>query len=405
VIIYVLHEKVGHLGIFVGADVARKEHDQIVGSADVISHLPPGLYEMKLHQKDGPAIGNVDPLEPGNYSMRFEPRTMDDLRALNPEGREEEKLFSTVAKVSGWNALAYKTCVRPWLRPLAVRSVADATLDLHSLRSQRRVLSDANPAVRSIADLAEHVREHRHTVVADHPAKHLEHTAASWVETWLNLYRDLRDQNVVQYTRLAYGPLGLGAWLPPDMPDEAHAVARAKAELEAVRTEVLQHIDQGGYPQAVCRILLTAMQCSGTFERRHLRAAQKLAERRLPGPDGQIRGSAIDWAGIIRNEARIQAVAPAEAWAALGRMLPDAAARERAVAVTVAVLMMEHGASGPASVLLVELMASLALSPKRVAALVQQLRVLAEEKPAAGFARQKASKRVTLRGQKRSGTV
>jgi hypothetical protein len=48
VIVYVLHESVGHLGIFVGADIARKEHDQIVTSLDVIDHLPPGLYEMKV---------------------------------------------------------------------------------------------------------------------------------------------------------------------------------------------------------------------------------------------------------------------------------------------------------------------------------------------------------------------
>ena len=381
VIIYVLHEKVGHLGIFVGADVARKEHDQIVSSVDVISHLPPGLYEMKLRLKDGQAIASHDPLEPGSYGMHFEPRSMADLRALNPEGREEEKLFSTVAKVSGLNALAYKSLVRPWLRPLAVRGVADATLDLHSLRSQRRALSDANPAVRTIADLADHVREHRHAVVGDHPARHMEHTAASWIETWLNLYRDLRDQGVVQFTRQAYGPLGLGALLPPDTPDEEHALARAQAELAEVRREVLPRVAEGGYPQAVCRILLAAMLCSGTFERRHLRLAKRLAERRLPGLNGQVRGPAIDWDAIIRHEARVNAVAPAEAWAALGEMLSDTAARERAVAVAVAVLMMEPGASGPASVLIEQLMAELGLNPKRVAALVQQLKAQVSAAP------------------------
>jgi pimeloyl-ACP methyl ester carboxylesterase len=117
VIIYVLHEKVGHLGIFVGADIARKEHDQIVNSVDVIAHLPPGLYEMKLQPKDSQDGARHDPLEPGSYSMQFERRTMDDLRALNPEGRAEEQLFSTVAKVSEINANLYKNWVRPWLMP------------------------------------------------------------------------------------------------------------------------------------------------------------------------------------------------------------------------------------------------------------------------------------------------
>ena len=210
----------------------------------------------------------------------------------------------------------------------------------------------------------------------------MEHTAASWIETWLNLYRDLRDQGVVHFARQAYGPLGLGALLPPDTPDEERALARAQGELAEVRRQVLPHIAEGGYPHAVCRILLAAMLCSGSLERRHLRLAQRLAERRLPGPNGQVRGPAIAWDGIIRNEARINAVAPAEAWAALGEMLPDRAARERAVAVAVAVLMMEPGTSGPASVLIEQLMADLGLSPKRVATLVQQLKAQVSAAPA-----------------------
>jgi hypothetical protein len=66
VIVYVLHESVGHLGIFVGADIAKKEHDQIVTSLDVIDHLPPGLYEMKLRDKAGLTELRWDDLEPGS---------------------------------------------------------------------------------------------------------------------------------------------------------------------------------------------------------------------------------------------------------------------------------------------------------------------------------------------------
>jgi hypothetical protein len=119
VIVYVLHESVGHLGIFVGADIAKKEHDQIVTSLDVIDHLPPGLYEMKVVLKgdgsEGEAVQRWDDLEPGSYTVHFEHRTMDDLRAVNPEGRDEEQTFSTVAKLSEINNSLYKTWLRPWL--------------------------------------------------------------------------------------------------------------------------------------------------------------------------------------------------------------------------------------------------------------------------------------------------
>ena len=47
-IVYTIHESVGHLGIFVSAGVARKEHDEFASNIDLIDVLPPGLYEAVL---------------------------------------------------------------------------------------------------------------------------------------------------------------------------------------------------------------------------------------------------------------------------------------------------------------------------------------------------------------------
>jgi len=44
-IVYTIHESVGHLGIFVSAGVARKEHGEFSSNIDLIDVLPPGLYE------------------------------------------------------------------------------------------------------------------------------------------------------------------------------------------------------------------------------------------------------------------------------------------------------------------------------------------------------------------------
>jgi len=62
-IVYTLHEKIGHLGIFVGGAVARKEHDQIVNTLEQIDRLPPGLYEMLIDDKSG--TGRYEELEHG----------------------------------------------------------------------------------------------------------------------------------------------------------------------------------------------------------------------------------------------------------------------------------------------------------------------------------------------------
>ncbi|MEY8878773.1 MAG: DUF3141 domain-containing protein [Leptothrix sp. (in: b-proteobacteria)] len=344
VIVYVLHETVGHLGIFVGTDVARKEHDQIVTSLDVIENLPPGLYEMHLLRKDGGTPAPGDALEPGAYTVHFEHRTMDHLRALNPEGRDEEQLFSTVAQVSEINTAAYKTWVRPWLRPLASRALADAATHLHPLRRQRQLMSDIHPGAKPLSVWAEHVRGHRHTVADDHPARQVERALSSGIEGALNLWRDLRDQATVHYTRWAFGASGLGAWLPPDVPDEVRAQARAQAELDQVRSEVLGQVADGGFPQAVCRIVMAAMLRSGAFERRGLRLIQRLAERRLPPVDGQPGRAMFDWHRGVRFEARIDAVAPNEALDALGAMLPDPAARLRALAIAAAAVMISESA-------------------------------------------------------------
>src|SRR5262249_46893856 len=48
VIVGLVHQDVGHLGIFVSGKVARKEHSQIVSVLESIEQLPPGLYAMDI---------------------------------------------------------------------------------------------------------------------------------------------------------------------------------------------------------------------------------------------------------------------------------------------------------------------------------------------------------------------
>ncbi len=72
-IVYALHDTIGHLGIFVSASVARKEHDEFASNIDLIDVLPPGLYEAVLTPK-----GESDPasdLVTGDYLVRFVTRT------------------------------------------------------------------------------------------------------------------------------------------------------------------------------------------------------------------------------------------------------------------------------------------------------------------------------------------
>jgi len=371
VIVYVLHESIGHLGIFVGAEIARKEHDQLVNSLDVIEHLPPGLYEMKVRDKNLGTLDRWHNLEPGTYTVHFEHRTMDALRAINPEGREEEQIFSTVAKVSRINTAVYKKCMRPWMRLLSWRPAADAVAQLHPLRWQRYAFSDASVAAPLIAQMAEHVRARRHLLPDDHPGRRWEQLVSTWVESSLNLYRDLRDHSVITWTRLFFGPLGVGAWLRPDPPHEATAVANARAQVEALRSEVMARIGEGGIAAATCRIVLAAMSSTGSIERRSLRVAQILAN--LSHPENTPAQAPIDWLRLMREQARILAVAPAEALQEVANMLPDTASRERALAVAAAVMMIEPSLDHPRPEIIDTLLDLLGVDAERVGSLSRRL--------------------------------
>ena len=151
-IIYTLDERIGHLGIFVSAKVAAKQHAELVNTLDLIEVLPPGLYEMILEEKTAEAVG-AD-LLPGQYLVRFEGRTIEDILALG-DGREHEQAFETVARISEINEGLYDTFLSPWVRLWSNEASAEALRLMHPLRLQRFLLSDLNPAMWPVRLMAE----------------------------------------------------------------------------------------------------------------------------------------------------------------------------------------------------------------------------------------------------------
>ena len=118
-IVYAVHETIGHLGIFVSGSVAKKEHDEFASNIDLIDVLPPGLYEAVITPKDmtDPAASLIT----GNYLVRFEARTLADIRALGGNDEEDDRRFATVARVSDINVGLYRTFLQPWVKLLGQR--------------------------------------------------------------------------------------------------------------------------------------------------------------------------------------------------------------------------------------------------------------------------------------------
>ena len=142
-IVYTIHDKIGHLGIFVSAGVARKEHDEFASNIDLIDVLPPGLYEAVLTPK-GEAVDNPD-LVTGEWVMRCEARTLDDIRALGGNDLADERKFEAAARLSEINLSLYRAYARPVVRALTNPTIAEAMRRLHPLRLSYAIFGASNP--------------------------------------------------------------------------------------------------------------------------------------------------------------------------------------------------------------------------------------------------------------------
>jgi hypothetical protein len=84
-IVYTLHQSIGHLGIFVSGKVATKEHAEFANCMDLITLMPPGLYEAVITEVD--AATENPQLVHGKYLFSLEPRTLDAIRRWAPTAR------------------------------------------------------------------------------------------------------------------------------------------------------------------------------------------------------------------------------------------------------------------------------------------------------------------------------
>ena len=288
VIVGLLHEDVGHLGIFVSGKVARKEHAQIVSVLQSIEALPPGLYGMKI-KEEKTAQGKVE------YRVEFiEHRLEDVLKRLNRFERADEKPFEAVAAVSELNQRAYELFGRPLAQAMASEGSAKFQQAFHPLRFQRWAMSDLNPFLAWLAPAAAAVKAQRQALAADSPPRQAERLMSEMTVAALDWYRDVRDALSEAAFFQLYGNL-FNVYLA-DKPERPAAVALEAGELPVVK-EALAAIERGGYPEAVGRVaaLLARQGEPLPLERLHLRRElmdeyRSLLPETTPDAQRRIRG-------------------------------------------------------------------------------------------------------------------
>ncbi len=329
-IVGLLHEEIGHLGIFVSGQVAKKEHTQIVEVLNYIQTLPPGLYGMHIEEtvaRDGTV----------SYDVTLRERSLEDLRTSRGYEKVDEKPFEAVAALSELLERAYSLLARPLVRAATPDWFANAMRDLHPLRVQQWAFSDRNPWLWALPSLAAAATANRKPRAADNAGLRYESLQSAAITAGLDLYRDLRDASFEAAFYEVYGNL-----FSLEMADERADFKRKQKfdprGLPAVR-EVLDTIEHGSPVEGLVRI---AMLISKAGQGMH-RLSQMQRTRDILAPESGIAHLTEDeQRRLLQEETIVVEFEPLRAKRSLPKVLRTRAERRRAHRLLDAVATASH---------------------------------------------------------------
>jgi pimeloyl-ACP methyl ester carboxylesterase len=330
-IVYTIHDTIGHLGIFVSAGVARKEHGEFSSNIDMIDVLPPGLYEAVFERKGGDTA-NAD-LASGDWIMRCEARTLDDIRALGGNDAADERRFATAARVSEINLALYRAFAQPVVRAMATPQLADWMRAMHPLRLQYELFSDRNPLMAAVGDGARAARESRKPASSGNPFVALQEQMSQQIVGGLNAWRDMCEAASEAMFLSVYGVPALQAAVGIDPAGTTRPRKAAKSALhrELVGRRIAElkaQIGDGGVREAMARALFYVGAPRGAVDERGFEAVRRLRESSA--------GTARPLAGfkaMLREQFFMLLIDREAALAAIPAMLPrDVETRRKAFA-------------------------------------------------------------------------
>ena len=324
VIVYMVHEKIGHLGIFVSGKVARKEHRGIIGSVDMLEYLSPGLYEMMV---------SGDPSQPwlDDYDVHFEPRTMEDILELD-DGLADEEAFYPANTISRINDAMYRLFLSPWIRAIISDKTAETIRQMHPLRIERYIFSDLNPVVQPVKLWADSVRNYRLPIAEENPLLNFENVFSESMQIGLNYYREMRDLTQEFWFKSIYGAPWMN-WLlgPPEKPNQEESAKKKIDKETQIRRKAWARMAavEGGFVEAIVRIFIAVAGANRVLDKRQFETAEKIiqANRRLSKP------AADHYKIMVKEQARVLELDEKLALEGLAKLLPQKRERTEALAI------------------------------------------------------------------------
>ena len=320
-IIYMVHDKVGHLGIFVSSSIAKKEHAEVTSTMKTIEALSPGLYEMTIDKQVGEGVD-------AHFEVSFHERKMSDILALDENDRTDELDFAAVQRLSELNTELYEIWARPLVQSWITPQVADLLKAMHPARVSRAVFGDANPVTKGVRDRAVAAAAARKPADPNNPFLYFEKLWADGVVNTLDAMRDIRDA--------LYETTFLGVYSSPAMLrfGEKFAFERTRKDPKSLRylpevQAVLLNVDRGTFEEAVIRMLILMAESRATVRRDRLERSARVLSHDEPfaslGPEKR--------AGLIHEQSLIVEFEPELALRTLPDLLPEMEDRKRAIEV------------------------------------------------------------------------
>jgi len=326
-IVYTVHKSIGHLGIFVSGGVAKKEHAEFSSNIDLIDVLPPGLYEATFEAKDKETASSD--LVVGQWVMRCEARTLDDIGAMGGNSPEDERRFAAAKRVSEINLAAYQKYLQPWIKRMVKPQVAETMRNLHPLRLQYEAFSSRNPFMAMVKSLAERVSDDRKQASTDNPFLAFQEHVSKQIVNALDSWRDSQEA-LSEATFLAvYGSPALQAAVgidPQSVPSRRREMSAAHREMLQKRvTELKSRVGDGGIREAAIRGLLYVGSARGMADERSLEALRNVRRK-----DTGTRLTLAEFKMLVREQFFMLLLDQEGALAAIPKLLPDNASERHA---------------------------------------------------------------------------
>jgi pimeloyl-ACP methyl ester carboxylesterase len=326
-IVYTVHETVGHLGIFVSGGVAKKEHSEFSSNIDLIDVLPPGLYEATFEARSADTA-NAD-LVIGQWVMRCEQRTLDDIRAMGGNSPEDVRRFATAARVSEMNLAAYRKFVQPWIKSMVTSQMANLMRNWHPLRVQYKAFGGENPLMKTVESAAERVREDRRPAPSDNPFVSFQETISKQIVTALDKWRDSQEAFSEALFLSVYGSPALQTAVgidPQSSPSRKQEMSpQYRERLQARIAELKSQIGHGGLREATIRGLLYVGMARGMVDERSLEVLRRVRTSEI----GR-RLTLAQFKMVVREQFFMLLLDQDAALAAIPKLLPESADERRA---------------------------------------------------------------------------